>query len=438
LEKIVSIKLTNHLELNKLIYDHQYGFLRNRSTEHNLLHVINNISTALNENKYCIGIFLDLKKAFDTCDHGILIGKLSKLGINGTSLDWFKSYLKSRRHITDVNSNLSEPATINISVLQGTILGPLLFLCYINDLPLATDLLTFLFADDTTCLDSDSHLPTLIDRVNTELQKLSNWFRSNKMAVNTSKTKFIIFHSKGKPVNIAPNSIIFNSNEIGLPNNPDLLTPIDRIYSKNPNKKDRSFKLLGVLLDENLTFNDNTDLLCNKLAKSSFILNQAKTFLTPNALKTLYFSLVHSHLLYCINIMSCTSQTNLDRITKLQKKAIRIISNASRTAHTEQLFRNLGILSFDKLILQNRLHFMHSIINNYCPESFLNIFHTNSDRNNGHRLRNFNDLILPQHRIELFKKMPLYTLPLAWNNLNIAIKAQTNKTTFRIALLDNL
>jgi hypothetical protein len=115
-------------------------------------------------------------------------------------------------------------------------LGPLLFLCYINDLPLATDLLTFLFADDTTCLDSDSHLPTLIDRVNTELQKLSNWFRSNKMAVNTSKTKFIIFHSKGKPVNIAPNSIIFNSNEIGLPNNPDLLTPIDRIYSKNPNK----------------------------------------------------------------------------------------------------------------------------------------------------------------------------------------------------------
>jgi hypothetical protein len=160
IKKIVSIKLTNHLELNKLIYEHQYGFLRNKSTEHNLLHVINNISTALNENKYCIGIFLDLKKAFDTCSHRILLDKLNKLGINGSALNWLKSYLENRCQITDINNHLYEPATINISVLQGTILGPLLFLCYINDLPLSTDLLTFLFADDTTCLASDTHPPS--------------------------------------------------------------------------------------------------------------------------------------------------------------------------------------------------------------------------------------------------------------------------------------
>jgi hypothetical protein len=434
LEKIVATKLTNHLELNKLIYEHQYGFLRNKSTEHNLIHVINNISSALNENKYCIGVFLDLKKAFDTCNHQILLGKLNKLGINGPALEWFKSYLENRQQITDINNHFSEMATINISVLQGTILGPLLFLCYINDLPLSTNLLTFLFADDTTCIDTDSHLPSLINRVNAELQKLANWFRNNKMAVNTSKTKFILFHSKGKQINIDPNSIVFNNNEIGYPNNPELITPIDRIYSKNPNKKDRYFKLLGVLLDENLTFNDNTDYLCNKLAKSIFIINQAKNFLSPKALKTLYFSLVHSHLLYCINITSCTSQSNINRITKLQKKAIRIISNVNSTAHTEPLFRNLNILPFDKLITQGRLHLMHSIMNNYCPDSFLNIFQTNATRNNGRLLRNDSELILPQHRIELFKKMPLYTLPHLWNNLKIELKAQRNKTTFRIAL----
>jgi hypothetical protein len=254
------------------------------------------------------------------------------------------------------------------------------------------------------------------------------------MAVNTSKTKFILFHTKGKKINLAPNSILFNSNEIGSPNNPDLITPIDRIYSKNPNRKERYFKLLGVLLDENLTLNDNTDFVCNKLAKSIFILKQAKNFLTPKALKTLYFSLIHSHLLYCINITSCTTQSNINRISKLQKKAIRIISNVNSTTHTENLFKNLGILPFEKLITQSRLHLMHSIVNNYCPNSFLNIFSTNATRNNGHTLRNDNEFILPHHRIELFKKMPLYTLPLLWNNLKIELKAQTNKTTFRIAL----
>ncbi len=148
------------------------------------------------------------EKDSNTCDHSILLGKLSKFGINGTSLDWFKSFLKNSCHITDINNHLSEPATINISILQGTILVPLLFLFLINDLPLSTDLLTVLFADDSTCLDSDSHLPTPINRVNIESQKISNYFRSNKMVVN----KFVIFRSKGKPVNIAPNSIIFNSN----------------------------------------------------------------------------------------------------------------------------------------------------------------------------------------------------------------------------------
>jgi hypothetical protein len=189
------------------------------------------------------------------------------------------------------------------------------------------------------------------------------------MAGNTSKTKYIIFHAKGKPINLHPNSIVFNNNEIGTPNNPNLITPIDRIYTKNPNKKDRSFKLLGILLDENLTFNDNTDFICNKIAKSIFILNQSKNFLSPKAMKTLYFSLVHPHLLYCINITSSTSQSNLNRLAKMQKKAIRIISNANATAHTDTLFINHGILPLDKLITQGRLHFMHSVINKYCPES---------------------------------------------------------------------
>ena len=127
--------------------------------------------------------------------------KLEKLGVTGTALKWFKSYLKNRSQKVDINGHISSPEFINISVLQGSILGPILFLCYINDLPNATELLTFLFADDTSGLISGDNLNDLVTKMNIEINKLSNWFRANKMALNVSKTKFIIFHTRGKKVN---------------------------------------------------------------------------------------------------------------------------------------------------------------------------------------------------------------------------------------------
>ena len=198
LEKIVANKLTNHLQLNNLLYKHQYGFMRGLSTEHNLMHVTNFISSALNDSEYCIGIFLDLRKAFDVCSHDILLKKLNRLGVEGKEYSWFKTYLANRKQKVDINGILSDESIINISVLQGTTLGPILFLCYINDIYTATTLATYLFADDTTCLAKNKNLNALIDYVNIELRKLSNWFDSNKMAINVSKTKYIIFRTKGK------------------------------------------------------------------------------------------------------------------------------------------------------------------------------------------------------------------------------------------------
>ena len=193
LDKIVANSLVNHLELNNLLYENQFGFLRNRSTIHNVTKLTNRISRDINEKKFVIGIFLDLKKAFDCVSHDILLAKLQKMGINDLALDWFTDYLSNRYQYTDIGGFKSTEKIIDISILQGSILGPILFLCFINDLHLSTNLLTLLFADDTVGLDSDHDLATLIDRVNIEIQKLANWFRANKMAVNVSKTKYIIF-----------------------------------------------------------------------------------------------------------------------------------------------------------------------------------------------------------------------------------------------------
>ena len=432
LEKIVCKQLVGHLEDNNLLYTHQYGFQHGKSTEHNLIQLTNFINSALNEKKYAIGIFLDLKKAFDVCSHSILLHKLEKMGIRGVTLDWFTSYLQNRMQKVDINGNLSTSKSLDISVLQGSILGPILFLCYINDLHLCTSLFTTMFADDTACADSDSCLDTLITRANTELKKIALWFRANKMAVNIGKTKYIIFHNKGKDTNMKGQSILFDDNELNL-NDPLLITPLERYHDNHPLPECRAYKLLGLHLDEHLNFNHHTNFLCNKLTRSLFCIRRAKHLLSCAALRSLYFAFIHSHLNYCPNILSTNSQQNFNRIKLIQKKAIRIVTNSDYTAHTYPLFAQLQILPYEHIIKQAKLLFMHSVVHNYSPLSFSNIWTRNSV-NQGHRqLRNADDFMLPQPRTELFKKSLLYTLPLEWNKMD-ENKLNPNRTSFKTAI----
>ena len=437
LEKMVHTNLINHLEINDLLYKHQYGFLKGRSTEQNLLHVVNFISNALNSGNFCIGIFLDLKKAFDVCSHSILLKKLKKLGVDGIALDWFTSYLSNRKQRVDINGHLSNEKFINISVLQGSILGPTLFLCYINDLFTVTNLATFLFADDTSCLAEHNNLPDLINFVNTELQKIANWFRSNKMAVNISKTKFIIFRTKGKKIDISDTPVLFNNNDINGHQDPKNIFKLERVFLENINPDHQTYKLLGVHFDEYLNFDKHSSYICAKLSRSLYCIKRVSNKLSKKSLLSLYYALIHPHLLYCINILSCTSKSNLLRIQKMQKKAIRIITKAKINEHTGPLFKLCKILPFEQLCLQAKLLFMHSIHYNYAPHSFSNTFPTNQIRNIEHNLRNQNEFLLPGCRIEWFKKFPLYTFPLAWNNLG-DIGFQFNRITFHFALKDYL
>ena len=212
-------------------------------------------------------------------NHEILLKKLKKLGLNGVVLEWFTSYLEGRSQCVDINGHLSKEISIDISVLQGSILGPLLFLCFINDLPTITNLLTLLFADDTAGLKSGFNLDELITEVNIELNKLAIWFRANKMAVNVSKTKYIIFKPKGMKINIEPfKGIVYDENEMGMPRNESKITPLVRIYNDNPDPCNRTYKLLGLYLDEHLSFDYHCDHVRTKIAQSNFIISRANTF----------------------------------------------------------------------------------------------------------------------------------------------------------------
>jgi hypothetical protein len=438
LEKFVANRLTSHLAANNLLFEHQYGFQKGKSTVHNLLFLSNFIAKEINDKKYVAGIFLDLKKAFDVVNHGILLKKLKKFGIRGRTWDWFKSYLSNRSQKVEINGILSEEGYLELSVLQGSILGPILFLCFINDIYNATLLLTLLFADDTAALDSAQDLPALVDRVNIEINKLANWFRANKMAVNISKTKYIIFRPRGAPIDLTNcGEIVYNDNEIGLPQNPAKITALERICNSNPVKANRSYKLLGMYLDEYMSFDEHISHMCSKISQSNFIINRAKNFLPHSALRTLYFALVHPHLLYCQPIYSCTSAKNIVKLEKLQKKSIRIICNAKHNAPTRELFANSNIMPLKTMFIYSQSLLMHSIYHKYSPPSLHSMWITNAQRDNNYNLRNANSLYTPQARTAHTEKLPFFALPKMWNNLTDQ-KHTPNPVTFKILMKNHL
>jgi len=294
-----------------------------------------------------------------------------------------------------------------------------------------------MFADDTFSAKSDNDLNRLIDLVNVEINKMAIWFRANKLAVNKNKTKYIIFRTRGKKVYENVPNVVYNENETGCPFDPDLVTPLERYHNQHLNSDCRAYKLLGILLDEHLNFDLHVNNLCKKLSRSMYCIKMAKNNLNPPGLRSLYFALIHSHLSYCPVILNCLNKSNFNRLEKIQKKAIRIITESPYNAHTQPLFFSNKILPLEKIVKQGKLLFMHSVFYKYSPMSFQNVWQKNSDRQISQNLRNENEFTLPIPRIEQFKKFPLYSLPQEWNAAEELVYYQ-NRVTFKHALREKL
>ena len=223
------------------------------------MQLIDNINNSFEKNHFTLGAFIDLSKAFDTVDHYILITKLKQYGIQGNNMRWFESYLSNRKQCIAYNNKSTSFKDISCGVPQDSILGPLLFLIYVNDLPNVSNMLDpVMFADDTNLFISSSNIKTLFATVNHELEKISLWFIANRLSLNVEKTKYILFHKKSVRDNIP----------LKLP---------DLKIASNSIERTASIKVLGVMGDENITWEDYIHTIEKKLAKNLGLLYQAKS-----------------------------------------------------------------------------------------------------------------------------------------------------------------
>ena len=428
-EKVVYNQLSEFLTINRILDTNQFGFQPNKSTFHPLLHILNYIADAFSNNKFVIAVFLDLRKAFDMVDRDILISKLRNIGLDDIAVSWFRSYLSDRKMFTMVNGHLSQSfRTLVRSVPQGSILGPLLFLIFINDMPKSNNLLNFLFADDTTALTCGTDIEVAGRFVNLELQKIGTWLRTNKLAVNTSKTKIMVFSNKKT---VADFNFVFNDNDIGSIENPSLISPLERVSNKS---KDPAVKMLGVYLDEHLSFNYHCSKIIKKINSALFHISSVKNMLSKTSLKKLYYAMIHPHFLYCLPIYGFTGEKNLNMLFKKQKQCLRIISKSRYNSHTEPLFFSNEILPLRDLHTQQKLMFMHSLAFNYSAVKF-DVFKLNSENlDQRYVLRNDNDFSIPRTFSSFVQKMPLVDFPMSWNNLDVSVKEIPNKLTFKRTL----
>jgi hypothetical protein len=428
-EKIVGNRLSDFLEENKLLSNFQFGFRKKHSTIHPLIHFMNFTSRALNEKEHTIAIFCDLRKAFDTVNHSILLKKLEKLGIQGYELLWFTNYLSDRKQFVTIDNNLSDLLNIILGVPQGSILGPLLFLVYINDLPECSKLFSLLFADDTTLLLSHSNLDTLISIVNTEFKKVVDYFRSHKLALHPEKTKFMILSSNA---DIRNSTVIINMNS-NNGNNADitLIKPITQVLAHSDTP---AIKFLGVYIDPQLNFKYHIDTIAKKLSKSLYFMRSAKNIISLSAMRSVYYAMFHSHLIYGIHIWSCSTEASVHILFKKQKIAIRLITQSRYNAHTESLFKTQKILPLPKMCEFFKLQFMQQFTYNGLPSSFSNTWTLNAYRNENlpyMELRNHDQLDIPFARITITERFPLTSFPKLWRDFpDVSIKSLSVKNTF--------
>ena len=326
LEKCIYLRMNSFLCKYSILHPNQFGFRTGLSTEHAVSVIYNNYVENLEKSKSTCSIFLDIKKAFDSVDHAILLCKLYRYGFRGPSFELLTSFLSNRFQCVSVQGVKSDLQPVTCGVPQGSVLGPLLFILFINDLPLVSTFKTTLFADDACLSISHSSLNSLETKVNTELNKISNWFKKNKLCLNYKKTCFIIITRKKQEGDF-------------------------KIYLDNKTiVRSHKVKYLGIIFDDKLNWEDHIKIINSKISKGCYAIIRLRPYVNIKTLLQIYYALVYTHLQYCVTSWGAAAPSHTKKIITKQKKILRLMTYSSFNSHSDPLFKSLKILKIEDIL----------------------------------------------------------------------------------------
>lgn len=395
LEKIVHDRLIKFFEKWKVLYEGQYGYRKGRSTTDAILDFTGNVIENLNKGNYTIGIFLDMSKAFDSINHKTLLRKLEYYGIRGSALEWFKSYFKQRQIVVNYKNKTSDLYQMPYGTPQGSVLGPLLYLIFANDLVKCLRFSNCVtFADDTTVFLSGNNLKFLYRKANEDLRHLSAWFNSNSLTLNAEKSKYILFRTKNKTLN--------NVSELKI--------------SDSEIKRVKHTQFLGVIIDEFLDWELHVKRVLTKLSMGNYSLCMISKCLSFKPKRMIYFANIESHVKYALSVWGpMLKKREIKKLKKLLNKSIRTLCNVSTRKSLFSCYKKARILELADLIELELLKVSFRYVNDTLPARITNLFEL---ANHEHFTRNKKMLKCSIHTSNKYHQSFLGTSPRLWLNLH--------------------
>ena len=399
-EKIIFARLTSFIQKYKILYNRQYGFQSGKSTEHAIIDIQENILSSFEQGRIPCCIFLDFAKAFDTVNHSILLQKLNHYGIRGNALQLIESYLTDQEQCVQLNNVTSDLDLIKHGVPQGSILGPLFFLLYINDIANCSSILKFyLFADDTTIFFSHKNPQKLEEIINQELIYVANWLVANKLSLNVGKSNVLLFRRKNEkipPINININGFPIEEKEYA--------------------------KYLGILIDNRLSFQQHIQHVNSRLTRGIAILSMLRHYVPKTTLLNTYHAYIQPHLDYGLNIWGHTYKTHLNSLKRKQRKAIRIMNFKPKHFDPQELFVSDRVLPFEKNLQLSAGKLLWKARNNLLPSTVNSLFQKRTQNNSFH---------LPFKRLEISQQSSTYQGVQVWNSIPESIRSKKTLNSFK-------
>jgi hypothetical protein len=412
-EKCVHGQLLAYLVQHRFISIDQFAYMKNHSTATSLHRLIDDILENINEKENTALCFLDIRKCFDTIDHNILIYKLRKYGIQGSSLSWFISYLKNRTQVVAFNNKVSSEKSIGIGVPQGTILGPILFLLFVNDI--SNHILNAsinIYADDVVLYFSDKNINVLQKTLQQSLDSVHEWYKRNKLSLSVEKcTSMVINNSKKK---------CLDSFQLTL----------DGVMIDNLNKT----KYLGLTIDNKFHWQEHISQVATKVNANNYRLRRLKSSVPRDIKLKIHKAVTLPIIDYANTVWGSFSKSNDKLIERLEHMAARAITGEYDYINKRgaQLMKDLDIPHFNYRVNYNKCLLMYKSINGLTPDHISNNFHLLQDISNRElRDKHKMHLHVPRPKCEIYKRSLLYSGPVLWNQLPTQLQSATSLNSFK-------